>query len=94
MQTPREGMLRPEFRDWYPSLEAGQWYPADELTALVADHFRHGSPQWRPQGRVPSDVHFEFRGESSRRDPGRRTRSGDRAQRLTDGPASSPRVDP
>jgi hypothetical protein len=58
----REGMLRPEFQEWYPSLLPGRWYPASELTTLVLDHLRHGSPQWRPEGRVPSDHHFVFRG--------------------------------
>ena len=33
----RQGMLRPDFQDWYPGLEAGRWYPASELTALVVD---------------------------------------------------------
>ena len=92
MQTPREGMLRPEFQDWYPSLKAGQWYPADELTALVMDHLRHGSPQWRPQGRVPSDTHFVFRGQTPRQGSERRTRSTDRSPRHPEEP-TSPRLD-
>ena len=64
MQTRREGMLKPEFTDWYPSLQPGRWYAASELTDLVLDHLRHGSPQWRPEGRIPSDDHFVFRGDS------------------------------
>ena len=30
MQTRREGMLKPEFTDWYPSLQPGRWYAASE----------------------------------------------------------------
>lgn len=62
MEARREGMLRPEFQDWYPGLQAGRWYPANELTALVQGHLQHGSPHWRAEGRVPSDEHFVFRG--------------------------------
>ena len=89
MGARREGMLRPAFQDWYPTLEAGRWYPANELTDLVADHLRHGSPQWRPQGRVPSDDHFVFRGAGS-------GRSTDLRQRHTDPPSrqSEPWSDP
>jgi hypothetical protein len=71
-------MLRPEFQDWYPTLEAGRWYPADELTDVVFEHLRHGSPQWRPQGRVPTDDHFVFRGGTPRQGSSRQTRRADR----------------
>jgi hypothetical protein len=79
MEKPREGMLRPEFQDWYPTLAADRWYPADELTDLVLAHLRHGSPQWRPQGRIPNDDHFVFRGGTPRQASSRRTRRTDRA---------------
>ena len=81
MRTRREGLLRPDFQDWYPTLKAGRWYPADELTGLVIDHLQHGSPQWRPQGRVPSDDHFVFRGGSSPAGTNQHRRSMDRQPR-------------
>jgi hypothetical protein len=92
MDVSREGMLRPEFQDWYPSLQAGRWYPVSELTTLVLDHLQYGSPQWRPEGRVPSDDHFEFRGGPARQGPARYTRRSDSVPRL-EGPAPSPRLD-
>jgi hypothetical protein len=93
MSARREGMLRPEFQDWYPSLQAGRWYPAGELTTLVLDHLQHGSPQWRPEGRVPSAHHFVFRGGEARQGPDRDTRSSDRAPRGSGEPAPSARRD-
>ena len=93
MEARREGMLRPEFQEWYPSLEAGRWYPANELTTLVLDHLQHGSPQWRPEGRVPSDHHFVFRGGPASRGSVRYTRSSDRAPPRSEGPAPSARLD-
>jgi len=60
--SKREGCLRPEFEQWYPTLRSGVWYPADELTAAVIKQLRHESPRWQSEGRVPSDSHFEFRG--------------------------------
>ncbi len=93
MRTRREGMLRPEFQDWYPSLRAGQWYAADELTDLVLDHLRHGSPQWRAQGRVPSDAHFVFRGDTLRQGPARLTRRTDRPSPRPERPTTSPPLD-
>jgi hypothetical protein len=93
MQIRREGMLRPEFQDWYPSLQTGRWYPATELTAMVLHHLQHGSPQWRPEGRVPSDFHFVFRGGTVRQGIRRQTRSSDRPPRPPEGPSSSARPD-
>jgi hypothetical protein len=93
MDARREGVLRPEFRDWYPGLQAGQWYPANDLTTLVLDHLQHGSPQWRSEGRVPSDDHFVFRGGAARQGPARHTRSSDRAPLRSEGSALSARLD-
>jgi len=42
----REGLLRPEFRDWYPSLTPGIWYPAASLTQLILVQLRSGEPRW------------------------------------------------
>ena len=93
MQTRREGMLRPDFQDWYPTVRAGRWYPASELTAMVLDHLQHGSPQWRPEGRVPSDDHFVFRGGTVRQGPPRLTRSTDRPSRRPESRSSSTHPD-
>jgi hypothetical protein len=93
MHNRREGMLRPEFQDWYPSLTAGRWYPADELTGLVMDHLQHGSPQWRPQGRVPSDHHFVFRGGESRSSASGRSRASDRSPRRSGESQHPPHLD-
>jgi len=73
----REGLLRPEFRDWYPSLTAGVWYPADRLTQLILTQLRSGEPRWQSDGRVPADAHFEFRGGEPRHLAGERTRRSD-----------------
>lgn len=93
MDARREGMLRPDFQEWYPNVQAGRWYPAKELTTMVLDHLQHGSPQWRPEGRIPSDHHFVFRGGSAKRGSVRHTRSSDRASRHSEEPGPSPRLD-
>jgi hypothetical protein len=93
MEARREGMLRPEFQDWYPSLQAGKWYPANELTAKVMDHLQRGSPQWSPEGRVPSNDHFLFRGGLAQHGPVRTLRSADRAPRREEGPGPSAQLD-
>jgi hypothetical protein len=79
MAERREGMLRPEFQDWYPTVESGRWYPADELTGLVLAHRRFGTPQWEPERRLPSNEHFEFRGGTPRGDSRSKTRRGDQS---------------
>lgn len=93
MQARREGMLRPEFQDWYPSMKPGLWYPADELTHLVVQHLQSGSPQWRPDGRVPSDVHFAFRGGMPPRSSPRLSRATDRQGSSTE-EQSTPQLEP
>jgi hypothetical protein len=93
MHSRREGMLRPEFRDWYPNLNAGQWYPADELTTLVRNHLRHGSPQWRAEGRVPSDDHFVFRGDTPRQGVAGHSRRSDPPLRRVGGEAPNSQLD-
>ena len=60
--SKREGCLRPEFEQWYPTLQTGVWYPADELTAIVLRQLHDESPRWHSEERVPSNSHFEFRG--------------------------------
>lgn len=93
MGARREGMLRPEFQDWYPSLLAGRWYPASELTTLVLDHLQHGSPHWRPEGRVPSDHHFVFRGGPAKGVAAGHLRRSDQTPQRLEEPAPSPRPD-
>jgi hypothetical protein len=60
--SKREGCLRQEFEQWYPTLQADVWYPADELTEIVLKQLQDQSPRWQSDERVPSDSHFEFRG--------------------------------
>ena len=79
MTDRREGMLRAEFQDWYPNVEAGRWYVADELTGLVLAHRRFGTPQWELEQRLPSDEHFDFRGGTPRGDSASKTRRGDQS---------------
>lgn len=93
MHNRREGMLRPEFQDWYPSLTAGRWYPADELTEMVVEHLQHGSPQWRPQGRVPSNLHFVFRGGTLRQGPSGYSRATDGSVRASGESQLPPQLD-
>jgi len=76
--SKREGCLRREFEQWYPTLHANVWYPADELTAIVLKQLQDESPRWQSEGRVPSDSHFEFRG----------------GEAATDGPQKRRRLDP
>jgi hypothetical protein len=52
----REGSLRSDYQHLYSGIQAGVWYIATSLTSAV------GVGQERGSGRVPSDLHFEFRG--------------------------------
>jgi len=76
----REALLRPEWRGLYPGLRAAVWLPADDVAAYVRGHLDvlEGEPAAR-EFRVLSDVHFEFRGEGSRRLSGVLTRAADSA---------------
>jgi len=77
--SKREGCVRPEFEQWYPALRGGVWYPADELTAIVLKQLQDESPRWHSEDRVPSNVHFEFRGGATEsRRPHRSRRSDPR----------------
>jgi len=72
--SKREGCLRPEFEQWYPTLESGVWYPADELTAIVLKQLHIDGPRWHSDERVPSEDHFQFRGGESQGQRARKTR--------------------
>ena len=72
--SKREGCVRPEFEQWYPTLQTGVWYPADELTATVLKQLQDESPRWQSEDRVPSDSHFEFRGGEADSRRGHKTR--------------------
>ena len=72
----REGLLRSEFRDWYPRLVPGVWYKASWLAAEVLEQQRVWGPRWEMRERILSDGHFLFRG--GRPNPaGRRARLSD-----------------
>jgi hypothetical protein len=72
----REAKVRSECGAWYPAL-AGVWHPANRLHDAVVAQLRSGQPRWEPQGRLPSDGHFEFRGGDTAPREGRRTRRTD-----------------
>ena len=78
MAEVREGLLRPEFREWYPGLQADRWYPAHELAERVLEQRRSGEPRWEFEARMPPGEHFLFRGGRPRGDTSARTRRSDR----------------
>jgi hypothetical protein len=78
MAEIREAMLRPEFREWYPALQADWWYPARQLAELVLEQRRSGEPRWELEARIPPGEHFLFRGGRPRGDTSARTRRSDR----------------
>jgi hypothetical protein len=75
--TEREGCVKPEFGEWYPSLVAGQWYPAARIRDVVLVQLLSGEPRWQADDRVPADDHFVFRGGVRARGSGFRTRHTD-----------------
>lgn len=81
----REGRLKLEYREWYPSLEPGTWYPAAWLSEKVLDQLRAGEPKWVSELRVPCDAHFSFRG-------GLEQARGQRGRRRTDEVPGEPRT--
>lgn len=94
MAERREAMLRPEFREWYPTLKADWWYPARQLADLVLEQRQSGEPRWEFESRVPSDEHFLFRGGRPRGDSPARTRHSDRPPGTHPASAHGPSVDP
>lgn len=65
----REGRLKAEYSEWYPSIDPAKWYPAAWLSRAVLAQLSEGEPRWHPEPRVPCDAHFSFRGgENAGRD--------------------------
>jgi hypothetical protein len=64
--SPREASLKVEYRDWYPSIEPGVWYPAVTMVLRVRRQQREGGPRWSLSSRVLAEEHFDFRGGDSR----------------------------
>ena len=58
----RMARLRPEYADWYPSIDGNSWQQASLLVEIVRRQLGTGSPAWIPGSRVLSDAHFEFSG--------------------------------
>jgi hypothetical protein len=92
----REGLLKGEFRDWYPRLVPGVWYRASWLVAEVLEQQRVWGPRWEITERVLSDSHFIFRGGRLSRGVRRNRRNdaaGGRQPASVDGlePPSNPR---
>lgn len=74
--APREALLRPEYREWFPGLVPGIWYHAAWLAEIVREQQERGAPRWAIEGRLPCDEHFAFRGGRAR-SPTQRTRRTD-----------------
>jgi hypothetical protein len=75
--TEREGCVKPQFEEWYPTLTVGQWYPASRIRDAVLSQLTSGEPRWQSDDRIPAEEHFVFRGGSSARGAGFRTRHTD-----------------
>jgi hypothetical protein len=58
----REGLLKAEYRDWYPWIVPGIGYRASRLASLVRRQRVTAEPHWELEPRVPSERHFVFRG--------------------------------
>jgi CheY-like chemotaxis protein len=63
--SPREASLKVEYRDWYPSIDPGTWYPAALMVTRVRRQQREGEPRWSLSFRVLAETHFDFRGGDS-----------------------------
>ncbi len=75
--SEREGRLRTEYREWYPTLEPEAWYPAAWLSQAVLAQLSEGEPRWHAEKRVLCDTHFSFRGGEPAADPSARKRRTD-----------------
>jgi hypothetical protein len=73
----REAAVRPEFQEWYPSVELGRWYQAAALRDTVLGQLASGEPRWKNEGRVPCEAHFDFRGGDGPRTAPALTRHND-----------------
>jgi hypothetical protein len=75
--TEREGCVKPQFEEWYPSFKPGQWYPAVRIRDVVLAQLQSGEPRWQAPDRVPAGDHFVFRGGAGTRGASLRTRHTD-----------------
>ena len=75
--TTREAQLKEAYRDWYPGLNTGVWFPAEWVAARVLEQLRRGEPRWALSTRVLAEGHLAFRGGSTDRPRNLRTRSSD-----------------
>lgn len=73
----REGQLKAEYREWYPTLDPARWYPAAWLSRTVLAQLSEGEPRWHPEPRVPCETHFTFRGGETVTRTSTRTRRTD-----------------
>jgi hypothetical protein len=58
----RQARLHASFSDWYPKIQPGKWHDATWVREMALAQLRKGGPQWESEGRVLSEVHFEFQG--------------------------------
>lgn len=58
----REGLLKAEYRDWYPWLVPGIGYRASWLARVARYQRLTAEPHWELEARVPNERHFAFRG--------------------------------
>ena len=79
--SEREGRLKEEYKEWYPSLDPAAWYPAAWLSRAVLAQLSEGEPRWHPEPRVPCDAHFTFRGGEQGVRASTRTRRTDQPHR-------------
>ncbi len=75
--TIREARVKAKYRDWYPGLDSGAWYPAAWVAERVREQLLHGEPRWALSTRVLADDHFAFRGGETGQPTDMRTRSSD-----------------
>jgi hypothetical protein len=58
----RQARLHASFSDWYPRISPGTWHDATWVREMALAQLRKGGPHWQSEGRVLSELHFEFQG--------------------------------
>ena len=74
----REGRLRAEYQLWFPNLCRPSGTQRLTLPGLSSSSYSRASLGGHLEDRVPSDVHFVFRGGSGRRSTPGHSRRTDR----------------